>query len=265
MPINYETKWSGIHAWHRQTAGAMQQHLHDYAEMIYVRSGKIVYSINFKEYQLQAGDVIFTFPGQIHGHPPAAVENICLLFPKDLPIYDAVLGNMIPVDPVLHGAMDAELDALFCQAAAANRNKALPYSKGITQGYIALILGRLLPLLDLRPIKTRQNSIERQLIEYCSTHYKEPISLTSVAEVLGYSATHLSHLFSEKFKIGFSKFISTMRVEEAKKMLHGNTPITQIALDCGFGSMRNFNRTFKEATGKTPSRYRDEITARDKQ
>lgn len=265
MPIDYETKWTGIHAWHRRTFGPMQQHLHDYAEIIYVRSGEIVYSINFTEHHLQAGDVIFTFPGQIHGHPASDAENICLLFPKNLPIYDAVLSNMSPADPVLHGAVDTELDALFCQAATANRNKDVPYSKGIAQGYIALILGRLLPLLDLQPVENRANSIERQLIEYCSKHYKEPISLTSVAEVLGYSATHLSHLFSEKFKIGFSKFISTMRVEEAKKMLRGSTPITQIALDCGFGSMRNFNRTFKEATGKTPSRYRDEINVRDRQ
>ena len=257
MPIEYETKWSSIHAWHRQAVGAMHQHLHDYVEMIYVRRGEITYSINFTEYILHAGDVIFAFPGQIHGHTACNAENICLLFPKNLPIYDAVFCNMLPDTPILHGAVDAELDALFCKAAETNRNKELPYSKGIAQGYIALILGRLLPWLSLHPIENRANSVERQLIEYCSTHYKEQISLTTVAEVLGYSATHLSHLLSEKFKIGFSKFISTMRVEDAKKMLRGNAPITQIALDCGFGSMRNFNRTFKEATGKTPSQYRN--------
>lgn len=257
MAIVYETRWSGIHAWHRAKVGSMHQHVHDYVEVIYVRSGTLCYSVNFTEYTLHAGDLIFAFPGQIHGHFASNdAENIALLFPKDLPIYDAVFCNMLPEDPVLRSAVDAETDGLLCAAAKMNSDRDQAYAKGITQGYISLILGRLLPLLSLQPIESSTSSVERRLIEYCSAHYKEPISLTSVADALGYSPTHLSHLFSEKFKIGFSQFISTMRIEDAKKMLRDSMPITQIALDCGFGSMRNFNRVFKEVTGKTPSEYR---------
>ena len=234
----------------------MYQHVHDYVEMIYVRSGEMRYSINFKEYELFAGDVIFAFPGQIHGHVATAAENICLLFPKNIPIYDGVFAGMLPDCPVLHGAVDQELDRLLCEAARVNGSKELPYSKGITQGYIALILGRLLPLLQLHTAEKSEGSVEQKLIEYCSRHYKEQISLVSVADALGYSPTHLSHLFANKFKTGFSQFISAMRVEDAKKMLRGDAKITQIALDCGFGSMRNFNRVFKEAAGVTPSEYR---------
>lgn len=123
-------------------------------------------------------------------------------------------------------------------------------------GYISLILGRLLPLLALTPVDAKNMTTEQRLIRYCSAHYREPITLTSVADALGYSATHLSHLFTDKFKIGFSQFVSTMRVEDAKKMLRGDTAITQIAFDCGFGSMRSFNRVFKVYTGSTPSAYR---------
>lgn len=258
MAIIYETRWTGIHAWHRLKVGSMYQHMHDYVEMIYIRSGTLCYSVNFTEYTLHAGDVIFAFPGQIHGHLASEdAENITLLFPKNLPIYDAVFCNMLPKHPVLRDAVNAETDRLLYTAAKTNSNQEQAYAKGITQGYIALILGRLLPFLDLQPMESETSSIEQQLIAYCSAHYKEAISLTTVAEALGYSATHLSHLFSEKFKIGFSQFISAMRIEDAKKMLRGNIKITQIALDCGFGSMRNFNRTFKNATGKTPSEYRN--------
>lgn len=258
MAIIYETRWSGIHAWHRAKVGSMHQHLHDYVEMLYVRSGTLCYSVNFTEYTLHAGDLIFAFPGQIHGHRESDdAENIALLFPKDLPIYDAVFCNMLPEDPVLRGAVDSETDELLYAAAKMNSDREEIYAKGMTQGYISLILGRLLPQLTLVPIEHGTSTVERRLIEYCSMHYREPISLTSVADALGYSATHLSHLFSEKFKIGFSQFISTMRIEDAKKMLRGETPITCIALDCGFGSMRNFNRAFKAATGRTPSEYRN--------
>ncbi len=255
MAIIYETRWSGIHAWHRPKVGNMYQHMHDYVEMIYVRSGEMRFSVNFKEYVLNTGDVIFSFPGQIHGHEASNAENIALLFPKNLPVFDEVFCTMIPSCPMIKSAVDKETDALFCNAAVAN-SPGVPFRKGVTQGYISLILGTLLPKLDLIPANKSEATVEQRLIEYCSAHYKEQISLTSVAEELGYSATHLSHLFSDKFKIGFSKFISTMRVEDAKKMLRGDKNITQIALDCGFGSMRNFNRVFKEHTGKTPSEYR---------
>ena len=157
---------------------------------------------------------------------------------------------------MLHGAVDKETENLLFAAAEINGSET-QYAKGMTQGYISLILGKLLPMLSLEPIKHGASTVEQRMIEYCSMHYCEPITLTSVAEALGYSPTHLSHLFSEKFKIGFSEFISTLRMEDAKKMLHGEKPITQIALDCGFGSMRNFNRVFKASTGKTPSEYRN--------
>ncbi len=255
MAILYETRWRGIHAWHRKKVGFMRQHVHDYVEVMYIRSGSMRHYINFKEYDLSAGDVIFVFPGQIHSHEATTAENFVLLFPKNLPVFDGVFCNMMPETPIIKAAVDIEADVLFCEAVNSN-NESVPYSKGVVQGYISLILGRLLPKLKLLPADIKSASIEQKLIEYCSSHYKEQISLSSVAGALGYSATHLSHLFADKFKIGFSQFISTMRVEDAKKMLRGDTKITQIALDCGFGSMRNFNRVFKEHTGKTPSEYK---------
>ena len=254
MAVVYETRWSGIHAWHRPKTGFMQQHAHDYVEMLYARGGEWTCYINFKEYKLNKGDVLLVFPGQIHSHEAANIENIALLFPKNLPIYDGVFCNMLPKSPVICG-IDEETDSLFCKATDTYESGNI-YYKGIAQGYISLILGNLLPRMKLYEASKAESTIEEKLIEYCSAHYKEPISLTSVAEELGYSATHLSHLFADKFKIGFSQFISTMRVDDAKKMLRGDKKITQIALDCGFGSMRNFNRVFKEATGKTPSEYR---------
>ncbi|MBQ4151115.1 MAG: AraC family transcriptional regulator [Clostridia bacterium] len=257
MAVVYETRWNGIHAWRRQASRFMHQHAHDYVEMLYARGGEWMCYINFKEYKLNKGDVVFVFPGQIHSHEASEYENIALLFPKNLPVYDAVFCNMLPKTPVIRG-IDEKTDALFCEAAKAN-DKRIMYSKGITQGYISLILGTLLPKLELYALSKSEATTEEKLIKYCSAHYSEHITLNSVAEALGYSPTHLSHLFADKFKTGFSKLISTMRIEDAKKMLRGKKSITQIALDCGFGSMRNFNRVFKEATGKTPSEYRKEI------
>ncbi len=199
---------------------------------------------------------------RVHSHDASSsdLKNYTLLFPKSIPIYDGVFDRYLPVKTSLHIGDDPLLLEWFSKAASANYDKTLPYSKGIVQGYIALILGNLLPKLSLRELETDTASIERKLLEYCTLHYNESITLASVAEALGYSTTYISHLFSEKFKIGFSKFISTMRTEEAKKQLRTKKKVTDISLECGFGSIRNFNKVFKEYTGLSPSEFRKKST-----
>ena len=258
MSIIYETKWSGIHAWDRTAIKYMPHHAHDYVEIMYILRGEICYYVNFEQYTLRAGDAVFVFPGQIHGHEASSDNCRCftLLFPKGIPVFDGVFTCFLPKTPVVHIDCDKNCIEWFEEAHKANEDKTLPYAKGIVSGYISLILGKFLPSLSLCSIEPGESSVERRLIDYCSAHYKEQISLSTVASALGYSTTYISHLFSNRFKSGFSSFISTMRIEEAKKMLRGDKKITRIAFDCGLGSMRNFNRVFKETTGLSPTDYR---------
>lgn len=258
MAIAYETRWQSFHVWHRKKLGAFPQHLHSYIEIIYVKSGHSRCSVDFTEYELHSGDVMFIFPEQIHayGQPSGPVENYALLFPGNIPGFTEVFEKMLPVCPILHGAVTKEIEALFQIAYKTKANRKAPYAVGAAQGYIAILLSKLLPLLPLQPIQDGEKNLARSLVTYCTAHFCEPITLRDVAGALGYSPTYISHIFSEKFKVGFSKFINTLRVEEAKKALRTEKSITEIAFACGFGGQRSFNRVFKEATGKTPSEYR---------
>lgn len=52
----------------------------------------------------------------------------------------------------------------------------------------------------------------------------------------------------------FSQYLNRVKVEEAVRLLRENKglPVTEIAFRCGFNTIRNFNRIFKEVTGCTP-------------
>ncbi|MDZ4776331.1 MAG: helix-turn-helix domain-containing protein [Alphaproteobacteria bacterium] len=60
----------------------------------------------------------------------------------------------------------------------------------------------------------------------------------------------------------FAAFLNTRRIDAAKAALGGpenaTRTIAAIAFDLGFGSLGPFNRAFKEATGLTPTEFRQQ-------
>ena len=75
----------------------------------------------------------------------------------------------------------------------------------------------------------------------------------------------LSYLFNETLGTSYTEFVNGLRVDEAKARLAdpANAPLTVLAvgLDAGFASKSTFNRVFKEATGETPSAFRQRAAA----
>ena len=66
-------------------------------------------------------------------------------------------------------------------------------------------------------------------------------------------------MISDSVGIGFTKFVNSLRVNKSCKMLmDAGIPITTVALECGFGSIRTFNRAFSDLTGVTPRDFRRE-------
>lgn len=54
----------------------------------------------------------------------------------------------------------------------------------------------------------------------------------------------------------FSSLLNSLRIEYAKELLRRKEyNVLEVALECGFGSDRNFYRTFKEFTGYSPKEY----------
>jgi len=44
-------------------------------------------------------------------------------------------------------------------------------------------------------------------------------------------------------------------------LLNPNLRVSEIAFECGFGSLGHFNRTFKEVVGSSPTEYREGLHA----
>jgi AraC-like DNA-binding protein len=87
--------------------------------------------------------------------------------------------------------------------------------------------------------------------------YRDALSLGDVAEKAGLSRERLSRLFHESVGITFSEYLNEVRLSEARRQLSDpSRKITEIAFDCGFQSLSQFNRRFRATEGMSPSEYR---------
>lgn len=87
-----------------------------------------------------------------------------------------------------------------------------------------------------------------------------PWTLAKMAEVIGYSPSRFSYLYSKQFGIAPMKDLVNMRVERAKNMLkYSDINISMASTLSGFSSVNYFTYTFKSKTGYTPSKYKKEF------
>lgn len=95
------------------------------------------------------------------------------------------------------------------------------------------------------------------VIHYIYMHCGDRISLRQVADTLGYSYYHLSHIFNNYVGMSFAQFCNGIRINCALEELgKDKLSMTDIAYRCGFSSVRNFNRVFSQMLGVTPSEYK---------
>lgn len=96
--------------------------------------------------------------------------------------------------------------------------------------------------------------------EYVMKNFKQRISLEEMAELVHMTPTSFSRYFTMKNNKPFSKFISEIRIKHACKLIaEQDDTIEHICYECGFNTLSNFNRQFKEVMGQKPMEYKKEI------
>lgn len=116
--------------------------------------------------------------------------------------------------------------------------------------------GQIIPPMADSPA----NQLAMQAVKTIYENYCKPITLASTAKKLFVSPQYLSKVFKNMVGVGFSQFLSELRLNHAAYLLTNTTqPITQICFECGFGNLSHFLRRFKQKFGVSPSDYREDV------
>lgn len=98
------------------------------------------------------------------------------------------------------------------------------------------------------------------VFNYVQEHFTKPISLEEIAGEVSMTVPAFCRYFKKHSNKTFTRFVNEIRVVHACKLLSETPlPITEICFESGFNNFSNFNKIFKEITGKSPSAYRSEL------
>ncbi len=106
-------------------------------------------------------------------------------------------------------------------------------------------------------IKYNSRRIEK-VMEYINKNYQKSISLQEVAQLTNMAEAAFSRFFKNRSGLTFVETLTDIRLGHATRMLINSTQsISEIAYQCGFNNISNFNRIFKKKKGCSPKEFRE--------
>src|SRR5690242_5917320 len=105
-------------------------------------------------------------------------------------------------------------------------------------------------------LASHRRAVER-VITSARERLCEPISLHDMSRVAYLSAFHFNRVFHQITGLPPNKFISALRLDEAKRLLlNTNFSITDICFEVGYNSLSTFTRRFTQRVGLGPREFR---------
>ena len=98
-----------------------------------------------------------------------------------------------------------------------------------------------------------------EAMDFIGRHYSDPsISIGLIAQHLGISEGHLSHLFKKETDYTLLNYLTRYRIHKAMELLKDcRVKVYEVAEQVGYREITYFSATFKKLVGVSPSEYQD--------
>lgn len=111
---------------------------------------------------------------------------------------------------------------------------------------------------EIKSVEDKQeiNPLEN-ILDYIQNNYKKDISLDVISEIFYFNASYLSILFKRNVGCNFISYLTTLRMEEAKRLAkETNMKINEICKEVGYKDYKYFCVIFKKHYKMTPNEFR---------
>jgi AraC-like DNA-binding protein len=99
-----------------------------------------------------------------------------------------------------------------------------------------------------------------KIFRHVFDNFSKEINLEEVSKIANMTKHAFCRYFKTRTQKTFIQFVNEVRISQACKLINEDkNQIGNIAYDCGFNSLSNFNKIFKTTKGITPSEYKNEL------
>ena len=234
-------------------------HFHDIYEMIYVKAGKLIYTVEEKSYRVLPNSLILTRPNKLHiiqFEDLREYERHDVLFEADI-VTSSVFGQIpLDLDVVALGENNSILPLFqkmdkYCKYFEGEELKA------VLSNLVAQIIYELLIFLQQGAGKQMDrhtaNPTVAAAIEYIDSHMHTDLSLDTLCKELYISKSYLHQLFMRHLQISPKRYIAGKRLLAAQLAIRNGARPTDIYTQFGFSEYSSFYRAYCKRFGYAPS------------
>lgn len=240
----------------------VNKHWHRSLELFLVQEGNITFYINNQEIQLYPGDFVIVNSNEIHSiDAPNPNTTIVVQIPME-----AFEGYIEPDTFVIFAKQNTEINKQIYDIIVTMYH----YYEEKVYGYRLKVKSLFLELLHLLLTKCKEDGENQKVVrvkkqldrlscvtQYMREHYREDITLISVAQHFGFTPTYLSRIFHTYANVNYRTYLLDIRVQNAmREMMNTEHSLSVIAMEHGFPDCRSFTSAFHKRYGCTPSAYR---------
>lgn len=271
-PINV-TRIANIHYFEFANQYQTTFDSHDFAEIVYVKRGKLmVTSSNYRGF-LTKGNFIIHEPNETHAL--SCIENSTAILIIGFECKSEFLESFSKRPTSLSSLQEELLSTIMSEGmsvfappydipnmADMKKKGEYPFAADqmvkikLEEFLISLVRGRQkFSLPEIKAVNISNNTLA-DIHAYLTEHFTENILLDNICFLFGTNKTSLCRDFKNEYGITVLNYIKELKVDAAKKLLKNkNTSITDISAKLGFGSIHYFCRFFKKETGYSPNEF----------
>lgn len=223
---------------------------YEYHQILTVKEGEGVFSVNGERFTLSAGEGIFVRAGIPQSYEGDPFHTLWCSFLMS----DEALDCMGVKDFVTFKAPN-DLETELCALQKFSNGQSTVISRSAAgYSFVTEVFSKILSESDTPDTLTRR---------YLESRYFEPITLDEVANAVGMDKFALCRYYSSVRGITVMEELKRIRIAKAKRLLrYTSDSIETVGRLCGFESPSYFGMRFKEECGCTPREYRNKRAPR---
>lgn len=226
---------------------------HNISEIMFVKKGKGVFTINGEEYLVKENDLAIVAPDTLHGE--SSLSN-------DFEFYILGIENFILESANTTIIKKVEKDVLkyYLEQIILEDDKHENYVENV-YFLFSLIVNEITKSGEFvykRLIKSGANELSNIIKKYIDSHFLDELTVEMLSRKFYSNKTTMMHNFKKYFGIPIKEYVIKKRLEESENWLKiSNLTVSEVAYKCKFSNPSYFNKYFKSKYKITPKEYRN--------